>query len=107
MKINVLLAACFLTLSGCSEKNDSMVDVTLLKSGPVYEVYEGGELILEFTPRNCDSLELDLLKDIFEEAQWHRSLNPRDPKTGSSNFITREGNIGSRSGYRQSGMQRN
>jgi hypothetical protein len=42
-----------------------------------FEIYRGGELLLEFTPQNTDSASLETFRYIYDAARGKKPQNPR------------------------------
>lgn len=73
---------------------DAPVSIELIRAGNGWEVYENGELVLEFTPENSDNSDLELLEYIHEVAVWHRSESQKGQRTGKyCSTITGENTI--------------
>lgn len=74
-----LLVVLSLILFSCNNDSYEVKDsekIFIEKTKLGYDIYSGkGELILEFTNRNCDSLSLSTLEYVFDVAKEFNNSN--------------------------------
>ena len=82
-----ILFISFLLLVGCNTKTENKIIVNtkgligIVKTEQGYGIYSNqGELILEYTKQNCDSLSLETLDEIYQTAKEFYNKEPSKEK---------------------------
>ena len=99
MKYILLILISFFVFSGCKTKlniqssklPEGLISITKTATG--FNIYSNaGELILEYTKQNCDSLSLSTLDDIYFTAkEFYNKKSPEDKPGIKARKIKLEG----------------